>query len=199
MRRYLAWLQREAAAAGVEIRRQRVASLADVPGDLVVLAAGLGSGPLVGDASGVAVQGQVVRLADPGLSPAGCSTKTNPAGLTYVVPRGSDVVVGGTAVEGATGTAARPGRGGGRARPGLRAGARAARRPGALARGRTAAGPAHGAAGPDDCGRPAGGLLLRARRGRRHPLLGLRGRCGGPGRVSGQSSPSPLDNEVTTA
>jgi D-amino-acid oxidase len=28
----------------------------------------------------------------------------NPAGLTYVVPRGRDVVCGGTAVEGATGT-----------------------------------------------------------------------------------------------
>jgi D-amino-acid oxidase len=102
MGRYLAWLQQEAKAAGVEIRRERAASLATVPGDLVVLAAGLGSGPLVGDFSGVAVQGQVVRLAAPDVTD-WVLDEENPAGLTYVVPRGSDVVVGGTAVDGATG------------------------------------------------------------------------------------------------
>jgi D-amino-acid oxidase len=48
------------------------------------------------------VQGQVVRLADPGLS-GWVLDEDGPAGLTYVVPRGRDVVVGGTAVEGATG------------------------------------------------------------------------------------------------
>jgi D-amino-acid oxidase len=43
-----------------------------------------------------------VRLADPGLT-GWLLDEDNPAGLTYVVPRGTDVVVGGTAVEGATG------------------------------------------------------------------------------------------------
>jgi D-amino-acid oxidase len=103
MDRYLGWLQDACAAAGVQIVRQRVEGLDDVPGEVVVLAAGLGSGPLVGDDSGIAVQGQVVRLADPGLT-GWLLDEDNPAGLTYVVPRGRDVVCGGTAVEGATDT-----------------------------------------------------------------------------------------------
>jgi D-amino-acid oxidase len=103
MGRYLPWLRAAAEAAGVEVRPQRVMSLAEVPGDVVVLAAGLGSGPLVGDFSGIAVQGQVVRLAAPAVTD-WVLDEENPAGLTYVVPRGDDVVVGGTAVEGATGT-----------------------------------------------------------------------------------------------
>ena len=42
--------------------------------------------------AGVPVQGQVVRLADPGLT-GWVLDEDNPAGLTYVVPRGDDVVV----------------------------------------------------------------------------------------------------------
>jgi D-amino-acid oxidase len=103
MGRYLAWLLAACRAAGVEVESARVQRLDEVPGDVVVLAAGLGSGPLLGDDSGVAVQGQVVRLADPGLD-GWLLDEDNPAGLTYVVPRGGDVVCGGTAVAGATGT-----------------------------------------------------------------------------------------------
>jgi D-amino-acid oxidase len=103
MSRYLPWLRNSCVAAGVEILPARVTRLADVSGDVVVLAAGLASGPLVGDDSCVPVQGQVVRLADPGLR-GWLLDEDNPAGLTYVVPRGRDVVCGGTAVEGATGT-----------------------------------------------------------------------------------------------
>jgi D-amino-acid oxidase len=103
MDRYLAWLGDQAAAAGVEVRLRRVASPAEAPGDLVVLAAGLASGPLLGDPSGVAVQGQVVRLHAPAVTD-WVLDEDNPDGLTYVVPRGRDVVVGGTAVDGATGT-----------------------------------------------------------------------------------------------
>jgi D-amino-acid oxidase len=103
MSRYLPWLVAACLAAGVEITSCRVEHLADVPGDVVVLAAGLASGRLVGDDSGVPVQGQVVRLTDPGLS-GWLLDEDHPAGLTYVVPRGPDVVCGGTAVEGATGS-----------------------------------------------------------------------------------------------
>jgi D-amino-acid oxidase len=103
MGRYLPWLRDCGAAAGIEFVATTVADLAEVSGDVVVLAAGLGSGPLVGDRSGVAVQGQVVRVADPGLD-GWLLDEDNPAGLTYVVPRGHDVVCGGTAVEGPTGT-----------------------------------------------------------------------------------------------
>jgi D-amino-acid oxidase len=103
MGRYLPWLADACSAAGVETVIGRVHRLADVPGDAVVLAAGLRSGALVGDGSLVPVQGQVVRLADPGLRD-WLLDEDNPGGLTYVVARGDDVVCGGTAVEGATGT-----------------------------------------------------------------------------------------------
>jgi D-amino-acid oxidase len=103
MARYLPWLLAACDDARVEVVGGRVPSLATVDGDVVVVAAGLGSGPLLGDDTGFAVQGQVVRLANPGLT-GWLLDEDNPAGLTYVIPRGTDVVCGGTAVEGATGT-----------------------------------------------------------------------------------------------
>ncbi|SFO25846.1 D-amino-acid:oxygen oxidoreductase [Geodermatophilus obscurus] len=106
--RYLPWLAGAARSAGVEVVRTRVGRLDDVPGDVLVVAAGLASGPLLGDDSGIPVQGQVVRLADPGLT-GWVLDEDGPDGLTYVVPRGRDVVCGGTAVEGATGTEPDPG------------------------------------------------------------------------------------------
>ena len=102
MGRYLPWLLDRCLAAGVTVVPGRVARLGDLPDDVVVVAAGLRSGALLGDDTCVPVQGQVVRLADPGLT-GWLLDEDNPAGLTYVVPRGDDVVVGGTAVEGATG------------------------------------------------------------------------------------------------
>jgi len=103
MGRYLPWLLGTCAAAGIEVSAGRVERVGDVPGDVVVVAAGLGSGPLLGDNSLVPLQGQVVRVADPGIE-SWLVDEDNPAGMTYVVPRGQDVVVGGTAVEGATGS-----------------------------------------------------------------------------------------------
>jgi D-amino-acid oxidase len=101
--RYLPWLAAACASAGVRTVPGRVAALDEVPGDVVVVATGLASGQLLGDDSCVPVQGQVVRLADPGV-PGWVLDDDHPEGLTYVVPRGRDVVCGGTAVEGATGT-----------------------------------------------------------------------------------------------
>jgi D-amino-acid oxidase len=108
MGRYLPWLLAGCRAAGVDVVPARVERLADVPGDVVVVASGLASGRLLGDDSGVPLQGQVVRVADPGLD-SWLIDDDNPAGMTYVVPRGSDVVCGGTAVEGASGTEPDPG------------------------------------------------------------------------------------------
>lgn len=104
MDRYLPWLVGACRSAGVAVVPALVERLADAPGDVVVLAAGLRSGPLVADDTGVPVQGQVARLRNPGLTD-WVLDEDNPAGLTYVVPRGDDVVVGGTAVVGATGVA----------------------------------------------------------------------------------------------
>jgi D-amino-acid oxidase len=103
MGRYLPWLLSAVRDAGAEVVPGRVDRLAAVPGDAVVLAAGLRSGGFVGDGSLVPVQGQVVRLANPGLRD-WLLDEDHPDGLAYVVPRGDDVVCGGTAVEGATGT-----------------------------------------------------------------------------------------------
>ncbi len=103
MGRYLPWLLASCDDADVQVVGGRVGSVAEVPGEAVVVAAGLRSGELLGDDSGYAVQGQVVRLADPGLD-RWLLDEDNPAGLTYVVPRGTDVVCGGTALEGAAGT-----------------------------------------------------------------------------------------------
>ena len=175
MGRYLPWLVGACLAAGVEIVPGRVDRLPDVPGDVVVLAAGLRSGELAGDGSLVPVQGQVVRLANPGLHD-WLLDEDNPAGLTYVVPRGDDVVCGGTAVEGATGTDPDPD-----VEAAILARATAlcpgaARRRRALPRGRTAPRPPHGPPRPDRGRRAAADRLLRPRRRRRHPVLGLRRR-----------------------
>ncbi|WP_447009137.1 FAD-dependent oxidoreductase [Saccharothrix hoggarensis] len=96
MGRYLPWL---VAAAGVRTVVGEVRDLADVEG-AVVVAAGLRSGGLLADEDVTPVRGQVVRLANPGLTD-WLIDDDNPAGLTYVVPRDHDVVCGGTAERGA--------------------------------------------------------------------------------------------------
>ncbi|GAB7039641.1 FAD-dependent oxidoreductase [Catenuloplanes niger JCM 9533] len=96
--RYLAWLRADVIARGVDVRHAVLRSVDDVgPGfDAVVVAAGLRSGALLGgDDQVFPIRGQVVRLANPGLT-RWLLDDDNPAGLTYVVPRDDDVVCGGT-------------------------------------------------------------------------------------------------------
>lgn len=104
MPRYLAWLVERLADAGGRVRRRPVAGLAELAdeADAVVDAAGLGAGALTGDRELAPVRGQVLRLADPGLDRFWID-QHHPDGVTYVIPRGRDVVVGGTAEEGAVG------------------------------------------------------------------------------------------------
>jgi D-amino-acid oxidase len=103
MQRYLQWLAGRCRSAGVTVAAERVDRIEGLDADVVVVAAGLASGPLLDDDSLFPVLGQVVRLPDPGLH-GWLLDEDNPAGLTYVVPRGHDVVCGGTAIEGAAGT-----------------------------------------------------------------------------------------------
>jgi D-amino-acid oxidase len=93
---YLHWLVDELAAADVRFRQREVTDLAAVDADVVVNAAGLGARELAGDASMTGVRGQVVRVADPGLAGWTLGDATDD-GDTYVIPRGTDVVLGGTA------------------------------------------------------------------------------------------------------
>jgi D-amino-acid oxidase len=104
MGRYLPWLAAEAAAAGVTLVPEavEVRDLAGL-GALVVDCAGLGARDLVPDPTVTPVRGQVV-VTDPVGVEEWVSDDLDERTLTYVIPRIDDVVVGGTAEEGAWGT-----------------------------------------------------------------------------------------------
>jgi D-amino-acid oxidase len=97
--RYLPWLRDCAHARGVTTELRRVTRIDEVRGDVVVLAAGLGSGGLVDDPDVYPVRGQIVRLSNPGLT-RWILDDGDPDALTYVVPRFDDIVCGGTAEPG---------------------------------------------------------------------------------------------------
>jgi D-amino-acid oxidase len=97
---YLGWLRAAVTGLGVGIRAAEFASIGDVlrqdDADVLVVAAGLRSAGLLGDDDvSFPIRGQVVRLANPGLTD-WITDDDNPGGLTYVVPRSDDVVCGGT-------------------------------------------------------------------------------------------------------
>ncbi len=87
-----AWLDR----LGVAIHQRRVASFADVDADVLVNCTGLGARELCGDTSVFPIRGQLVHVVDPGLD-AVLIDEDDPRGIAYVVPRGDDCVLGGTA------------------------------------------------------------------------------------------------------
>jgi D-amino-acid oxidase len=94
--RYLTWLTSRVVALGVTITWGTVSSLSSLESDAVVVAAGIRSGALLGgDDEVYPIRGQVVRLANPGLTE-WFTDDDHPGGLTYVVPRADDVVCGGT-------------------------------------------------------------------------------------------------------
>jgi D-amino-acid oxidase len=98
---HLGWLEDRLAAHGVTIEPRRLRAVEEAPGDLVVVCAGLGARDLVGDGALTPVRGQVVVVEDPGLERAWLDDETDPARPTYVIPRGRDCVLGGTAQAGA--------------------------------------------------------------------------------------------------
>lgn len=110
MATYLDWLAARCVDLGVAFHDETVRSLDTVAPDAetLVVAAGLRSGELTGDTTMVPVRGQVVRLANPGLT-RWLVDDDNPAGMTYVFPRGDDVVCGGTSTEGETSRTVDPG------------------------------------------------------------------------------------------
>jgi D-amino-acid oxidase len=97
---HLPWLAERLRALGGTLERATVGALDDVDADAVVNCAGLGARELAGDDSLVAVRGQVVRVRAPGVQE-WLLDQSDPANLVYVVPRERDVVLGGTAEEGA--------------------------------------------------------------------------------------------------
>lgn len=95
---YLAWLRRRCQELGVKFSLRTISSIGDLDGEaeLAVVAAGLRSGELLDDDTLYPVRGQVVRLANPGLTD-WVVDDGNPDGMTYIVPRRDDIVCGGTA------------------------------------------------------------------------------------------------------
>ena len=102
MRRYLPWLAQQVRLAGAELHVRRLDSLdeAGQGADAVIHCSGLGARTLVGDDTVAPVRGQIVLVDDPGLE----RVLLDEGGPTYVVPRGDDCVLGGTADEGAWST-----------------------------------------------------------------------------------------------
>ncbi|WP_410654796.1 FAD-dependent oxidoreductase [Amycolatopsis sp. lyj-112] len=91
---YLDWLAERVAALGVRTEYRVVSRLDDVDADLVVNAAGLGGARLAGDSTVIPVGGQVVHVADPGLTE-WIVDDSSPV-LSHVIPHGRHVVCGGT-------------------------------------------------------------------------------------------------------
>jgi D-amino-acid oxidase len=100
MPRYLPWLAARATAAGASLPDAPVTltDMADL-GPRVVDCAGLGARDLVPDPTVTPVRGQVVVVDQVGVDE-WLSDDLDDHTLTYVVPRQSDIVVGGTADEG---------------------------------------------------------------------------------------------------
>ncbi len=99
---YLQWLVDRCVDVGVELQERRLESLgyAWAPGvDLVVDCAGVEAHHLALDVTVQPVSGQVVLVRAPWISQISLDTDT-PRGATYVVPRTSTVVCGGTATVG---------------------------------------------------------------------------------------------------
>ena len=90
MPRYLGWLRARVEEAGGTVTRMALAQLPEGP--LVVNCSGLGSRALAGDPSLTPVRGQVVVVEQFGLEEWWLAED----GPTYVIPRSSDIVLGGT-------------------------------------------------------------------------------------------------------
>jgi D-amino-acid oxidase len=110
MSRYLPWLEGRLAEHGVELDPADLAGLAaaDPAAGVVVNCTGLGAGALVPDPAVMPVRGQVVLVEQVGIDE-WVVDDTDGHPLTYVVPRMDDVVLGGTAEEGAANTEVDPG------------------------------------------------------------------------------------------
>ena len=106
---HLRWLTERLTARGVPIRAGRLATLEDArPGaDVVLNCAGLGARELAHDRDLHAVRGQVVLVEQIGLT-RWTLDESDPAELTYVVPRRDSIVLGGTALAGDDDRTVRP-------------------------------------------------------------------------------------------
>jgi D-amino-acid oxidase len=99
MDKYLRWLYREVWMLGAHLVFGRIGDLEELANDVdvIVNCAGLGARELVDDPDLRAVRGQYLILERPdGIDGQYVGDDENPGGMTYVIPRRSDVCIGGT-------------------------------------------------------------------------------------------------------
>jgi D-amino-acid oxidase len=98
---YLRYLLQRFTAAGGHVEQLFVRSLEEAKrvSGMVINCTGLGARKLVGDAQMRPIRGQIVHVRNPGLERC-MLDEEGPEGLTYIVPRSDDCVLGGTAEEG---------------------------------------------------------------------------------------------------
>jgi D-amino-acid oxidase len=96
---YLSYLMDRFTASGGSVQQRTLSSLDEVDARVVVNCVGLGARDLVGDASMRPIRGQIMRVSNPGLERF-ILDEDNPEGVTYIVPRSHDCILGGTADEG---------------------------------------------------------------------------------------------------
>lgn len=107
---YLPHVEQRVMRAGAQRVTRNVNSLGDVldlSPDLIVNAAGLAAGGLVGDDTAFPVRGQIVRVRNPGLD-LSVRDEEHPGGRAYVHPRTDDCILGGTLEVGRWDTAPDP-------------------------------------------------------------------------------------------
>lgn len=92
--RYLAWLCAELAPR-VTTTIATIDVLDDVDGDVVVNCSALGARSLAADDSLVPIRGQVVAVANPGITDA-VADESDPDRVSYVYPRSTEVILGGS-------------------------------------------------------------------------------------------------------
>lgn len=97
MPRYLAWLEARLAALGGVIEPVDVDTIGGAfrAADVVVNCSGLGARELAGDDRLQPIRGQVLWLRQVGLERFWLDHQ-GPEGMTYIIPRGHDIVLGGT-------------------------------------------------------------------------------------------------------
>ncbi len=98
---YLGYLMRRFEALGGQIAVRSLDSVDEAFAhyDRVIDCAGLGARELIGDSTLMPIRGQVVRVAQVGIERFWLDDY-GPSGVTYIVPRANDCILGGTADEG---------------------------------------------------------------------------------------------------
>ncbi len=100
MSKYLPYLMGRLESLGVACKTGSFSSIDEIksahPSDWYVNCTGLGSKRLVGDTEVIGIKGQIVRVTRDGTVTEYIADDFSPLGMTYVLPRGCDVILGGS-------------------------------------------------------------------------------------------------------